>query len=79
MFDWQTIIVALVILAALAYVSRRALNRLRSLRVSKHLAKSSCATGCGNCGDDGQIKTTLKSRDEGGGMRDEIGIDRLAH
>ena len=57
MLDWQTIIVALIIIAALAYVARRALNRLRSLRIRKNSAESSCAVGCGNCGDDEQIKT----------------------
>ncbi len=46
--DWQTIIVALIILAALAYTARRALSRLNSFRANKNNA--ACATGCGSCG-----------------------------
>ena len=45
-FDWQSIAVALVVLAALAYVARRALARLRSMRAG---AKSQVA--CGSCGE----------------------------
>jgi len=52
--DWQTIIVALIILAALAYTTRRGLARLNSFRANKNNA--SCATGCGSCG--GSEKST---------------------
>ena len=44
-FDWQSIAVALVVLAALAYVARRAWARLRSMRAG---AKS--PVDCGSCG-----------------------------
>ena len=46
-FDWQTIAVALIIAAALFYVARRGLARLRSFRAG---AKAGCETGCGKCG-----------------------------
>lgn len=49
-FDWQTIAVALIVAGALLYVGRRALMRLRSFGSSKG-GGSSCATGCGTCGD----------------------------
>jgi hypothetical protein len=49
-FDWQTIAVALIVAGALFYVGRRALMRLRSVKTSKG-GGSSCATGCGTCGD----------------------------
>jgi hypothetical protein len=49
-FDWQTIAVALIIAGALLYVGRRALRRLRSFKTSGG-GGSSCATGCGTCGD----------------------------
>lgn len=54
MFDWQAISVALIVLAALLYVGRRALSRLRSFALGGRggASSSSCATGCGNCGDD---------------------------
>jgi hypothetical protein len=48
MFDWQTIVVALIILAALFYVGRRGLTRLRSFNAAKAGA-ASCETGCGKC------------------------------
>ncbi len=51
MFDWQTIAVVLIILAALAYVARRALSRLRSFRLSKRQGAPACSTGCGACGE----------------------------
>jgi cytochrome c peroxidase len=44
--DWQTIIVAIIILAAATYVARRGLARFNSFRANN----SSCATGCGSCG-----------------------------
>ena len=46
MIDWQTAAVALIVAAALLYVARRGLARLRSFRAS-----TSCATGCGKCGE----------------------------
>jgi hypothetical protein len=49
MFDWQTITVALIILAAAIYVGRLAWMRLRSFRAAKGGA-ASCETGCGSCG-----------------------------
>jgi hypothetical protein len=52
--DWQAIAVALIVLAALCYTARRALTRLRSFSTSgRGGAASSCATGCGKCGDEG--------------------------
>jgi len=52
--DWQSIAVALIVLAALLYTARRALARLRSFSTSgRGGAASSCATGCGKCGDEG--------------------------
>ena len=42
-FDWQTIAVALIVLAALLYVGRRALSRLRAGR------DGSTVSACGNC------------------------------
>jgi hypothetical protein len=45
-FDWQSIAVALVVLAAMLYVARRAWARLRSMR-----AGSQSASGCGSCGN----------------------------
>lgn len=44
-FDWQPAAVALIVLAAAAYVARRALARLRSMRAG---AKPG-APACGNC------------------------------
>lgn len=46
--DWQTIAVALIILAAFAYVARRGLARLQSMNKKRNDA--SCETGCGKCG-----------------------------
>jgi hypothetical protein len=48
-FDWQSIAVALIIAAALFYVGRRGLARLRSFRAGAK-AGASCETGCGKCG-----------------------------
>jgi hypothetical protein len=47
-FDWQTIVVGLMILGALAYVGRRALTRIRPFIDSKATG-SSCETECGKC------------------------------
>jgi len=49
--DWQTIVVALAVAAALLYVARRGLARLRSF-VTNGGGEASCATGCGKCGDE---------------------------
>lgn len=46
--DWQTITVALLILAALVYVGRRGVSRLRAFNTAKADA-ASCETGCGSC------------------------------
>jgi hypothetical protein len=50
MFDWQTITVALIILAAAIYVGRLVWMRLRSFRATRGDA-ASCETGCGSCGN----------------------------
>jgi cytochrome c553 len=49
--DWQNAFVALIILAAVLYVARRGFARLNSFRAGKSVA-SSCATGCGSCGNE---------------------------
>jgi hypothetical protein len=59
MFDWQTIVVALILLAALFYVGRRGLTRLRSFNASKAGA-ASCETGCGKC-ETSQTAAPLKT------------------
>jgi hypothetical protein len=51
-FDWQTIAVALIILAALLYVVRRGVARLRSFSLSAKSGGGACATGCGKCGEE---------------------------
>jgi hypothetical protein len=51
MFDWQTIAVFLLILAAFAYAARRGLSRLRSFNPSRNGSAPGCATGCGVCGE----------------------------
>lgn len=58
MIDWQTIAVALVVAAALLYVARRGLARLRSF-AAKGGGDASCATGCGKCG--GETKATKQA------------------
>ncbi|HEY0320240.1 MAG TPA: hypothetical protein VGC66_04650 [Pyrinomonadaceae bacterium] len=50
MFDWQTILVTLFILAAASYVARRALSRLLSFRAGRKRGSSSCDSGCGCSG-----------------------------
>lgn len=47
MMHAQTILAALVVLAALAYVLRRAFSRLRSLVFKRDAA--ACGDGCGKC------------------------------
>jgi hypothetical protein len=51
MFDWQLVAVALIVLAAAAYVARRGLKRLRSFRRGGAASPADCATGCGKCGE----------------------------
>jgi hypothetical protein len=62
--DWQTIIVWLIIMAALAYVGRRGWARLRSFRAGGkgQGSAASCASGCGSCGDEGPQAATHASR-----------------
>jgi hypothetical protein len=60
MFDWQTIVVALIILAASIYVGRLAWMRLRSFRASRGNADS-CETGCGSCGNNQKPVATEKT------------------
>lgn len=57
MFDWQAIAVALIVAGALFYVARRGLARLRSFRRARGAGAPPCATGCGNCGDEGEPAT----------------------
>ena len=60
-YDWQTIAVALIILAALVYVGRRAWSRLRAFRASKNVS-APCETGCGSCGGDQKPKPATTAR-----------------
>jgi hypothetical protein len=60
MFDWQTITVALIILAAAIYVGRLAWMRLRSFRAARSGA-ASCETGCGSCGSNQKPVATEKT------------------
>jgi hypothetical protein len=55
MIDWQTIAVALIILAALIYTLRRAWSHLRAFR-AKRAGEAACATGCGSCGSEQKPK-----------------------
>jgi hypothetical protein len=61
-FDWQTIAVALIILAACFYVARRAAARLRSMRVSRRGGADACETGCGSCGGEPKLARATGSR-----------------
>ncbi|MGI9106979.1 MAG: FeoB-associated Cys-rich membrane protein [Pyrinomonadaceae bacterium] len=49
LWDWQTIAVWLIILAALVYVGRRGWGRVRSFRANGK-TQAACASGCGSCG-----------------------------
>lgn len=53
--DWQTIIVMLAVLAALAFVGRRGWLRLRAVVNSEAQNSSSCASSCGGCGSPASI------------------------
>jgi hypothetical protein len=57
--NWQNILVALIVLAAILYVSRRALARLRSFRASR--GDGACATGCGSCGESRKPSATPRT------------------
>jgi len=57
MFDWQTIAVALCVLAALLYAGRLAWSRLRTLRAGKE-GETACETGCGACGEKPKVQPT---------------------
>lgn len=64
MLDWQDILVALIVLAAVGYVARRGLRRLRSFRAGKKddsASASSCMTGCGSCGESQKPLTTPRT------------------
>jgi len=50
MFDWQVILVGLVLSIACVYVGRRAWLRLSSLLLSRRMNAPSCSNGCGGCG-----------------------------
>ena len=59
--DWQTIAVALIILAALFYAGRRAWSRLRAFRASRGVS-APCETGCGSCGGEQKPKAAAAQR-----------------
>ncbi len=64
MLDWQNILVALIVLAAVGYVARRGLQHLRSFRAGKKgdsASASSCTTGCGSCGESPKPSTTPRT------------------
>ena len=46
--DWQIILVALIVITAGIYISRRVLRRVKSL--TSKSGDGSCASGCGSCG-----------------------------
>jgi hypothetical protein len=54
--DWQSIIVALSVLAALAFVGRRAWMRLQSVVRARAGVTSSCAGACGGCASEASDK-----------------------
>jgi hypothetical protein len=47
--DWQSVMVALSVLAALTFVGRRGWTRLQSVLRTKVDLGSSCASACGGC------------------------------
>jgi hypothetical protein len=61
MLNWQNILTALIVLAALVYVSRRAIARLRSFRTSRSTAAAPCETGCGSCGESPKSSATPRT------------------
>jgi hypothetical protein len=52
-FDWQKIAAALLVLAALLYVTRRAWSRLRSMLPGTPASSGDGCGSCGTCGDEG--------------------------
>jgi hypothetical protein len=58
MIDWQTIAVALIIMAALIYTGRRVWSHLRSFQ-AKRAGDAACATGCSSCGSDQKPKPAM--------------------
>jgi hypothetical protein len=57
MIDWQTLVVVLIILAALFYVARRVFVRLCSMNSKE----TSCETGCGKCESNSTTHKNKKS------------------
>ncbi|MGH9902929.1 MAG: hypothetical protein ACRD68_14070 [Pyrinomonadaceae bacterium] len=57
MFDWQTAVAVLIILAAGLYVARRGWARIRSFRAAGRNSgeTKSCASGCGGCGEGQEV------------------------
>ncbi len=52
MLNWQNILVGLIVVAAVLYVARRGLERLRSFRASRGgSGGAACATACGSCNE----------------------------
>jgi hypothetical protein len=60
MFDWQTILVTLFILAAALYVARRGIFRLRTFRAAKRNSPA-CDAGCGCSGGSKQAVEIMKT------------------
>ncbi|HEV2803178.1 MAG TPA: hypothetical protein VGW12_22110 [Pyrinomonadaceae bacterium] len=62
--DWQTVAVWLLIFGALVYVGRRGLARVRSFGAGGkgQALSSTCATGCGSCGEAERPVTTDMKR-----------------
>ncbi len=53
-YDGQTIIVGVLIAAALLYLARRLWKRVRGTEAA------ACASGCGKCGDNTTVKPVVK-------------------
>lgn len=53
--DWQSILVAFLVLAALAFVGRRGWMRLQSVMKTKPGVTSSCASACGGCASQNRV------------------------
>jgi len=60
MIEWQTLIVALVLMGACFYVGRRAWLRIRLLRISNSIDEAACG-GCSGCGAAKLVKVSDKS------------------
>jgi hypothetical protein len=61
MLEWQNVLVGLILLAAVFYVARRGLQRLRSFRASRGSGSAPCATGCGSCGESRKPSNTPRT------------------